>query len=111
MTSHILSLRILRLSLLGSRNFYSLLSAQHLTQLIRYFTMLPVREIKVPLSRKPFEITTRGNQLHCLKEAIEYQHGDQEEQSDLTKWFTMTTSDTSHASLQLPSYGEASSST
>jgi hypothetical protein len=52
---------------------------QHLTQLIRYFTMLPVHEIEVPFSRTPFEITTGVNQLHRLKEVIGHQHEDQKE--------------------------------
>jgi hypothetical protein len=63
---------------------------QHLTQLIRYFTMLPVHEIDVPFSRTPFEITTGVNQLHRLKEMIGHQHKDQKKQSDFAMWFTVT---------------------
>jgi hypothetical protein len=56
---------------------------QHLTELIRYFTMLPIHEIEVPFSCTPFEITTGVSQLHRLKEVIGHQHENQEKQSDL----------------------------
>jgi len=37
-----------------------------------------------------------------LQEVIGHQHEDQKEQSDLTKWFTVTAGGTSHTALQLP---------
>jgi hypothetical protein len=70
---------------------------QHLTELIRYLTMLPIHEIEVPFSRTPFEIKTGVSQLHRLKEVIGHQHENQKKQNDLTKWFTMTAGGTSHA--------------
>ena len=81
---------------------------QHLTELIRYFTMFPIHEIEVPFSRTPFKITTGVSQPYRLKEVIGHQHENQKKQSDLTKWFTVTTGGTSlsHAALQLPSHGE-----
>jgi len=45
--------------------------------------MLPIHEVEVPFSRKPFEIITRANQLYRLKEAIENQHKVQTKQSNL----------------------------
>jgi hypothetical protein len=63
---------------------------RHLTELSRYFTMLPIHEIEIPFSRTPFKITTGVSQLHRLKEVIGHQHENQKKQSDLAKCFTVT---------------------
>jgi len=77
------------------------MAQQHLTELIRYFTMLPIHEIEVPSSRIPIEITTGVSRLHRLKEVIGHQHENQKKQSNLTKWFMVTADGTnlSHGAL------------
>jgi len=84
--------------ILGSRNFYKLLSPmklrrttwQNLSATSPCFRYTKLNSLS--LVHTPFGITTVVDQLHCLQGAIGHQHEGQKKQSDLTKWFTVTVS-------------------